>query len=220
MSSTNQPPAEEQLFVSDGLEAELFWQKYRKAILLGAAALVVALAAVALWFVNTYNARLAAEALFANAGNPEEWREVIAKYPASAQAADAWFLVAESLREQGDIAQSTESYQKFLNAFPDHPLAGGARLGIAENLELAGKSTEALTALRDVKTRDAGSYAAAYAALLEGRIFLREGRLDEASKVFSTLVSTDSQSPAARVAGMQLDAIQPLLVVEPKKAAQ
>jgi tetratricopeptide (TPR) repeat protein len=220
MSSPDQPPAEEQLFDTGEFEAGLFWQRHRRTILLGAAIAVVGVIAIVAWLINSYNARIDAGAAFANAASPGAWREVIAKYPDSKQAADAYFLLAESQREQGDVAESTETYRKFLTVFPKHSLAGGARLGIAENLEISGKTAEAVTALKEAQEGGAGDYAAPYAALLEGRIYLRQGRLDEARRIFSTLVSTYSRSPAARAAGAQLDEIMPLLSPESAKVAQ
>lgn len=215
MSTNNLPPATEQLFDSGELEAGLFWEKHRKTILTAVVAVLVVLGGFTAWLINAHNTRLAAAAAFAEAGNPEAWREVMAKYPSSPQAADAYFLVAESQREQGDFTGSNETYRKFLAAFPQHPLAGGARLGLAENLAAEGKSDEALAALREVQVTNAGSYAASFAALLEGRLALREGRVADARKIFSNLVATDSVSPAARVAGAQLDEMVPLLAPEP-----
>jgi len=211
MSSANRSSADEPVLETDNFAAELFWEKHRGSILVGVAAVVLAVGGSATWFISAHNTTLAAQAFFAGAKNPEAWREVIAKYPASPQAAGAYFLLAESQREQGSLAESTGSLEKFLSNFPGHPLAGGARLGLAENYELAGKPNEALTALREVQSKDAGSYAAPFAALLEGRLALREGKLEEARKVFLNLVSTYSQSPVARVAGAQLEEITSLI---------
>lgn len=205
MSSSQQPPADERLFETDGLEADLFWERYRTPILAGAAAVIAAGFGVAAWFYNAHDSKLKAEAALATAGSPEEWRELISRFPKSQPAANAYFLLAESQREQGNIDESSATYAKFLAEFPKHELAGGARIGIAENLETAGKSAEALAALREVQSMNSGSYAAPFAALLEGRIFLRQGKLAEARKVFSTLVSTYPLSPASRVAGAQLE---------------
>lgn len=213
MAENQQPAADDRIFVSDDLDAELFWAKHRKTIIAGAVVLVLAVGGTALWFVNAHNAKLAAQHAFADAKNPDAWREVIAKYPSSQPAGDAYFLLAESLREQGNIQESTATYQKFLQAFPEHELVGGARLGLAENLAAEGKVDEALAALKEVQTGSSSSYAAPFAALLEGRIHLREGKLQEAQKSFMTLVSTYQKSPAAQIAHAQLD--QLALVLPP-----
>jgi TolA-binding protein len=115
------------------------------------------------------------------------------------------------MREQGNLEESSALYQKFLAVFPESPLIGGARLGLAENLAVAGKTDEAITALREVQEKESSSYAAPFAALLEGRILIRSGKFEEARKVFSNLVSTYPRSPAGRAAGAQLDAIVPFL---------
>ena len=218
MSEHPQPAADDRLFVSDGLDAELFWAKHRKSIILGVVVLLLALGGTAIWFINAHNTKEGAQRAFATAGNPEAWREVIAKYPTSQPAGDAYFLLAESLREQGNFQESAATYQKFLEGFPEHQLAGGARLGLAENLAAEGKTDQALSALKEVQTENASSYAAPFAALLEGRIYLREGKLLEARKAFLTLISTYQKSPAAQVAHAQIDQLG--LILPPEAAAK
>lgn len=212
MASHQQPPAEEPLIEVGGFEADLFWAKHRTTIIGGIVAAVVILVGVAIWVVNDYTTRAAAQAAFANAKTPEAWRAVIADYPKSEPAAGAYFLVAESLREQGNLTESTATYNKFLENFPQHPLAGGARLGIAENLNMGTDPKAALDALRAVKAEDSSSYAAPFAVLMEGRTLMQEGKLQEARKVFSSLVAEYSQSVPARIASMHLDQLAPLLV--------
>ena len=215
MAKSDQPPADDRVYDIGGFEAELFWEKNRLMILVGVGVALVLAAALAIWFIRAHSQRQAAAALFAQAKDPAEWREVIARYPGSAPAADAYFLLADSLRREGKLEDSSAQYEKFLATFPKNSLGGGARLGLAENLAVAGKIDEALAALRAVREKDAGSYAAPFAALLEGRILMRSGKFDEARKVFSNLVSSYPRSPAARTAGAQLDAIVPFLPPEP-----
>ena len=174
---SDQPPADERVYDAGSFEAELFWQKNRFAILFGGAVILAIVAAVAIWLYSQHSARRAAEALFAEAQDPAAWREVIAKYPDSAPAANAHFLLADSLRSQGKLEESSAVYQKFLAAFPTNPLAGGARLGLAENLAVADKTNEALAALREVQAKDSASYAAPFAALLEGRTLIQHGQI-------------------------------------------
>jgi tetratricopeptide (TPR) repeat protein len=217
---SDQPPADERVYEAGRFEAELFWHKNRSAILFGGAAILAIAGAVVIWLLTQRSARLAAEALFAQAQDPAAWREVIAKYPDSAPAANAHFLLADALRSQGKLEESSALYQQFLAAFPTNPLAGGARLGLAENLAVAGKTDEALAALREAQAKDSASYVAPFAALLEGRALIRMGKFDEARKALANLVSTYPQSPAGRAAGAQLDAIAPFLPPDAQKATQ
>ena len=212
-----QPPAEEQVLVSDDFEAELFWHKHRQTIFAVVALVVIAAVGITAWLVSVRQARLAAETLFAQAQNPTGWREVIAKYPKSAPAADAYFLLAESLREDGRIDESNQNYQRFLTTFPRHQLTGGARLGLATNFEVQGKDKEALETLRELQARDSSSYAASFAALMESRILIREGKLADAQKVLSNIVQTYPTSSSARVADSMR---KELVLLLPAKAAQ
>ncbi len=219
-SKSDPPPADERVYDVGSFEAELFWQKNRSAILFGGAILLAIAAALVIWLFSQHSARRAAETLFAEAQDSDAWRALIAKYPNSIPAANAYFLLADSLRAQGELIESSALYEKFLTTFPAHPLTGGAQLGLAENLAVAGKTNEALTALREVQAKGSASYAAPFAALLEGRILVRLGKLDEARKVLANVVSTYTQSPAGRAAGAQLDALAPFLPPDPQKAAQ
>ncbi len=217
---SDEPPTGEGVYDVGSLEAELFWQKHRRTILFSGAAVIIVVLAAALWLFAQYRARHAAQALFADAQNQAAWREVIAKYPASPAAAGAHFLLAESLRSEGKLKESSSEYQAFLSAFPDSTLAGGARLGFAENLAVAGETQEALQAIRELQAKDPSSYAALFAALMEGRALVGMGKLEEARKVFSQLASTYPQSPPGRAAGAQLDALAPFLSPDSPKSAQ
>lgn len=218
MPSQPTPPAQEQLFESDSFVLEVFWERYRLAILLLVAAAVIAVVAGIFWMINRHNTQLEAEAVFAQAGSPEEWEQVLTKYPGSPQAANALLLLAEAQREAGNLDASTQSFQDFLVKFPKNSLAGEASLGLAGNLDLEGKSKEAITVLKEIQAEQSDSYVAAYAALLEGRLAIREGRLEDARKVFSALVTNYPQSPIARLAGAQVDELIPFLPAQTESA--
>jgi TolA-binding protein len=219
-SKNDPPPADERTYDVGSFEAELFWQKNRFVILVGAATLLAVVSAVAVWLFSQHSARRAAEALFAEAHDPDAWREVIAKYPNSAPAANAYFLLADSLRSGGKVEESSALFRKFLAVFPTSSLAGGARLGLAENLAVAGKTGEAHAAFREAQATDSTGYAASFAGLLEARLLIRTSKLDEARKVLANLVSTYPQSPVGRAAGAQLDAIVPFLPPDAQTAVQ
>ena len=89
MSNANHIPSDEPLLETDSFAAELFWERHRGSILAGVAVLLLAVAGTVFWLITAHNLKLGAEAFFANARNPEAWREVIAKYPGTPQAADA-----------------------------------------------------------------------------------------------------------------------------------
>lgn len=200
------------MVIDSDLEAALFWEKNRKLIIGAAVAVVVAIVGAGIWYYTSLGEKNASEALFAEAKNPESWREVIAKYPRSVAAANAYFLLAESLREQGNIDESNKIYQQFLSNFPQHSLVGGARLGLAENLALQGKVNEALESLRQIQAEQNSGYAAPYAGLMEGQTLVRQGKLAEARKIFLNTAQSDPTSPAGRISaalGNQLATLLP-----------
>ena len=207
-----EPPAEDRLFDDSAFGLELFWERHRKSVIVALALLLIALAACALWLIRSRAHRNAAESLFAQADTPEEWRRVINDYPATMPAANASLLLAESLRNQGNLAESSSTYRKFLETFPSHPLASGALLGIAQNFFAERKEQDAVASLREVQQK--GGYGAPFAALLEGRLYVQQGRLQEARKVFTSLLAAYPSSPVSRAAGAQLDEIAGLLAPE------
>jgi predicted negative regulator of RcsB-dependent stress response len=207
--ATNNPPAEDRIFSDENFAAEIFWEKHRTTILVAVAALLVAAVGVAIWLVGARNARLAAEAAFAQASSPEGWKDVVERFPGTLPAANALFLLAESQREQGALDESTATYRTLISEFPNHPLLGGARLGLAENLGKAGKTDEALAALRDVQV--GGGYAAAFAGVLEARQMVRMGKLSEAKEAYQKVIATHTRSPLSQFAQGQVNEIEAIL---------
>ena len=161
--------------------------------------------AAALWLFAQYRARHAA-ALFADAQNQAAWRGVIAKYPASRSGKRSFPACRVSALRREAEGIFLRAKEAFLSAFPKKHSWAEARLGLAENLAVAAQAEESLEAMRELQAKDPASYAALFAALLEGRALVRMGKLEEARKVLSQLVSTYPQSPPGRTAGAQLDA--------------
>jgi len=215
--ANNEPvvPADERVYEDTSLGAEIFWEKNRQTIIGAVVALVLIGVGTAIWFIYSHNQRVAAEELFAGAGNPEAWSNVMARFPGSMPAANAGFLLAQAQRDAGQLDESTATYRKLLADFPKHPLAGGAALGIAQNQEMAGRIDEALNSLRDVQTQYSNTYVAPVAALLESRIYIAQGKLEDARRTLNIMVSTYPQSPLSRLAQAQLQGINSLLPPPP-----
>lgn len=211
-------PTEDQTVVDSSFAAEVFWEKNRSTIIEALAAIALLAIGVTFWLITTHNRQLASEALFAEAKTPDQWREVITKYPGTQPAANAYFLVAQSLREQGNLDESNKTYEKFLEVFPKNPLSGGARLGLAENLALQGKTDESLANLRQIEGQESSGYAAAVAGLIEGQTLIRQGKLADARKVFLNTAQNNPGSPVARIAGSLGSQLSALLPPEPKAA--
>jgi len=199
------------LLESDGFDGDLFWAKYRSTIIGAAIAVVVVVVGGGFYWLSERNTRINSEKAFADATTLEAWQTLIAQYPKSQAAADAYFLVAAAQRDGGKIEDATATYKKFLDTFPKNALAGAARLGIAQNLEQQNKMSEALDALRDVQSQDGKSYAASFALLEQARILLRQNKLEEARAALDTLTQSYPASPAAMFGGSILADVQALI---------
>ncbi|PTX92991.1 hypothetical protein DB345_15235 [Spartobacteria bacterium LR76] len=226
MSKDQLPPAEDRLLESDGFDADLFWAKYRSAIIGGVVAVVVIAVGGGFYWLSERNTRINSEKAFAEASTMEGWQTLVAQYPKSQAAADAYFLIAAAQRDGGKIEDSTATYKKFLDTFPKNALTGAARLGIAQNLEQENKLSEALDALRDIQAQDGESYVASFALLEQARILLRQNKLEEARAALNTLTQTYPTTPSAMFGGSILSDVQALIpppavtaVVAPQPAA-
>lgn len=211
MSKDQLPPAEDRLLQSDAFDADLFWAKYRSAIIGGVIAVVVIAVGGGFYWLSERNTRINSEKAFAEATTVESWQTLIAQYPKSQAAADAYFLVAAAQRDGGKIEDSTATYKKFLEVFPKNALTGAARLGVAQNLEQQDKLSEALDALRDVQAQDGKSYVASFALLEQARILLRQNKLEEARAALNTLTQTYPTTPSAMFGGSILSDVQALI---------
>jgi len=198
------PATDTPVLEHDELEWELFWHRHRTKILGGAVALVLAVGAFIAWTVSQSIASEASQQMLANATDSAGWEALIAKYPKSVAAADAYFQLASAQRDARKLDESTATFQKFLNVFPEHVLAGGALLGVGQNLDAAGKSEEAVTTYQQVVVKYPKSYAAPVAAYSAAEIQLRLLKRDEARRALEALVSDFPASYAGQLAQSQL----------------
>lgn len=199
MSTQNTPPAEDAVIEEVGMEWDLFWLHHRSKILLGIVAAVAVGGGSFVWYVTGQLRARAAEASFASAGDIAGYESVVRDFGGSMPAADALMRIAAAQREAGKLDESTATFNKFLAAFPAHPLAGGALLGVGQNQDAAGKAKEARATYQQVVARFPASYAAAFAGYCEAEILLREFQRDDARRVLEFL---PVQFPGSHIAAM------------------
>src|SRR6218665_3392280 len=120
-SPTPTPPAED-----PGFDPLVFWIQHKTKVLLLALLLIVGLATFAIseWVRTSTNS--AAQALFAKASTADEFRKVIAEYPNSTTAGNAYLMLAAKLRAEGKYEESTKTLRTFTEKLPEHELVSGA----------------------------------------------------------------------------------------------
>ncbi len=182
-------------------EMELFWEKHKRRILIGAIILGVVAIGTAVFFIKDYYIRSASRALFVRASTNEQLQTLISRYPSSDAAASALLLLAAEQRSNGKLEESDAAYQKFLKRFPKHPLAGGAALGLAENALVAGRIEEGISQLQALAVKYPASAVAPY-ALYTGADLLafQPGQAAEAKKQLRNLSQQFPDSVSAQYA--------------------
>lgn len=214
--ATEQPlPADDRIFTEESFGIELFWEKNKTAILLAVAAIIALVLAVSIWAYRQHIVAEESQKAFALANNPDAWREVIAKFPNTIPAASSQLMIAESLRQSGDLKGSTEAYSEFLASAPKtNPLLGLALIGLAQNASASGNMTESLEKLKEAAA-SSSTYAAELALLLEGRQLAESGKYQEARAIYESIPTEFPNSLAARIAVSQIEQIA---IIDPGSA--
>ncbi len=92
------PASDEPVYEIDSFE--LLWEQHKSRIIIGAAALVVAVVTVFGWLAISAAQRSGAEKAFSSAQTSADYQSVVDKYPSSPVAGDAAILLAKSLRDE------------------------------------------------------------------------------------------------------------------------
>lgn len=184
-------------------DSDLFWQEHWKKFAWALAIVVLGILAAGVFMFRQSHQRTAAEALYASASAPSDWRAVIEKFPGSLVAGNAQMRLADALRSEGKMDEAAAEIDSFLSAQPDHPLAGAAWLMLGEIRQIQKNTAGALDAYRTASANHASSYAAPLAMLAEARMLVGSGNRGEALAVFESVGTTYPKTPAAMVAAAE-----------------
>lgn len=187
-----------------GFDPLVFWIKHQSKILLLLGLFVVALGGYAISeFVRNKHAAAAQTAL-ANAKSADDYRKVIADYSGSMPAGDAYLLLAEKLRAEGKLDESSTTLHTFIDKYASHPLISGAWTSLATNLEQQGKVDEALGIYQKVSTNYANTFSAPLALLSQARLLNQKGKTEDARRIYEQVVAQYQDNFAAQQASMEL----------------
>jgi TolA-binding protein len=147
-----------------------------------------------------FSVRESAARDLANAKTVEDYRRVVSEHPNSAAAGNALLLLAEKLRTENKLDESSAALQQFIDKYSEHPMISGAWMSLAVNLEKQEKTDEALANYQKVVASYPNSFSAPAALLAQARIFKAKGRIDDAKRAYEAVISQFGDSMLARVA--------------------
>lgn len=194
---------------------EMLWEQHKSKIIGGAIAFVVILVVVFGWIFAVNARKAAAEAAFAAAKSATDYRAVIDQYGSSPVAGDAALLLAGSLRGEKKFDDANQVLNQFVAKQPTHPFAPLAKVAVAENLALAGKTDEAVKALEAVSQSDVKSFAAPYALWLSAELNTSQGKREQALHDYRELKRSFPESVAAQVAAPAAHALEAVATTAP-----
>src|SRR5256714_11994396 len=171
------------------VEARVFWLRFQKEI--AAALIIVILAIVGFTGYRFYTHRrnsTAAE-LLGKAKNPQDYQEVIARYPGTPAGASAYLLLAGKQRNEKKFAEANATLQKFVDKYPEHDFVPTARLAMATNLESMGKDDEALAIYQQIANKHANTYAGPLALISQVPLLKAKNRVDDARRVCEEILT-------------------------------
>ncbi|HEY5991584.1 MAG TPA: tetratricopeptide repeat protein [Candidatus Udaeobacter sp.] len=197
------------------LETRVFWERFKKEIT--AALIIVLLAVIGFTGYRFYSDQRAASASasLASAKGAQEYQQVIAHYPNTPAAADAYLLLAEAQRSEKKFVEANATLQTFIAKYPQHELVSTARMAMAANLESMGKTDEALAMYQQIATAYPNSFNAPLALLSQVYILKAKNRNDEARRICETILTQYRTSFWAGDAMQQLRLIKPISSAAP-----
>jgi len=191
------------------LETRVFWERFKTEII--AALIIVVLAIVGFGAYRFYSDRRAASAsaLLAGAKSADVYQQVIADYPNTPAAADAYILLAEAQRKEKKFTEANTTLQVFIDKNPNHELVSTAKMAMAANLESMGKNDEALSIYQQIASIYPNSFNAPLALLSQVYLLKSKNQTEEARRVCETILTRYRESFWAGEAAQELRLLKP-----------
>jgi TolA-binding protein len=197
------------------LETRVFWERFKTEII--AALIIVMLAIIGFGAYRFYIDRnaAAASALLASAKSADAYQQVIADYPNTPAAADAYLLLAEAQRKEKKFTEANATLQVFIDKNPNHELVSTAKMAMAANLESMGKNDEALSMYQQIASTYPNSFNAPLALLSQVYLLKSRNQTEEARRVCETILTRHRESFWAGEAAQELRLLKPSASSEP-----
>ena len=171
------------------LEAQVFWLRFQKEIAAALIVLILGIVGFAGYRFYTSRRNSTAAELLGGARNPQDYQEVINRYPATPAGASAYLLLAEKQRSERKFAEANATLEAFIAKHPEHDFVPTARLAMAANLESMGKNDEALAIYQEVATKYANSYNGPLALISEVPLLKAKNRVEDARRICEEMLT-------------------------------
>jgi TolA-binding protein len=171
------------------IEAQVFWLRFQKEIAAVLIILILAIVGFTGYRFYTHRRNSTAAELLGKAKNPQDYQEVISRYPGTPAGASAYLLLAEKQRNEKKFAEANATLQAFIQKYPEHDFAPTAQLAMAANLESMGKNDEALTIYQQVATKYPNVYQAPLALISQVPLLKAKNRVDDARRVCEEILT-------------------------------
>jgi TolA-binding protein len=197
------------------LETRVFWERFKTEII--AALIIVVLAIVGFGAYRFYSDRRAASAsaLLASAKSADAYQQVIANYPNTPAAADAYLLLAEAQRKEKKFMEANRTLQVFIDKNPNHELVSTAKMAMAANLESMGKNDEALSMYQQIASTYPNSFNAPLALLSQVYLLKSKNQAEQARRVCEAILTRYRESFWAGEAAQELRLLKQSASLEP-----
>ena len=197
------------------LETRVFWERFKTEII--AALIIVMLAIIGFGAYRFYIDRkaAAASALLASAKSADAYQQVIANYPNTPAAADAYLLLDEAQRKEKKFMEANRTLQVFIDKNPNHELVSTAKMAMAANLESMGKNDEALSMYQQIASTYPNSFNAPLALLSQVYLLKSKNQTEEARRVCEAILTRYRESFWAGEAAQELRLLKPSASLEP-----
>jgi len=161
-----------------------------------AAAVVVIL--VAAW--NAYRAHQRttlrrAETQLAEAASVEDLTAIADRYKATPSAPIALLRLAKEQFNAGRYTEAMDAYETFLQRYPNHDLAGAAKVGLLHGMEAMGRLEEALDGFKRFVADNPDHFLMPQALLGQARCLELLGRPDEARVLHEDFLTAHPDHP-------------------------
>jgi hypothetical protein len=208
------PPASRDV----ALETRVFWERFRKPII--ALLIILLLGVIGFSGYRFYSDRRAANASasLADAKTAQGYEQVIAQYPNTPAAADAYLLLAEAQRSEKKFAEANTTLQTFVAKYSQHEMLSTAKMAMAANLESMGKTDEALAMYQQIAKDYPKSFTAPMALLSQVYILKAKNRNDDARKICESIMTQYQNTYWVGEALQQLRLLRPSVAAAPPPA--